>query len=154
MVEKPGRWFSIFELDGLTRGIPIVQCGPVGPEIDATAVKQYKDRFHQLEAEIEEMKALEDEAQRDGDASSAERHRAIRETLEDERAQILGEMGVRQEPADVRNIRTNVRHAVDTAFNNITDKLTAVGEHLRANIATGIYCAYTPDPAWRFDIAV
>ncbi len=120
--------------------------------IDLEALKAYRDRLDELEAEI-------DEATSDADFASIDRLAAERDQLLAEIRRTTGLGGrirtIANEPAERarKAVSGRIRDAI-RRLDNITPRLAA---HLDRSIVTGLRCAYVPtgaeaDIRWRLDI--
>ena len=115
--------------------------------LDAQAKEAYRRRLVEIEADIEEARAMgasERAAQAD-----TERDFIVRELS---RAFGLGGRNRRAGSASER-ARVSVTRAVRPAMARIQEHISPLGQHLHRAIRTGSYCAYLPDPrvpvAWR-----
>ena len=114
--------------------------GDAGEMLDERAKTAYRRRLAEIEADIEQARALEDsvrEAQAD-----AERDFLVRELA---RAVGLGGRDRRAASASER-ARSGVTRAIRQAIARIGQHHPPLGEHLDRGVRTGTHCAYIPDP--------
>jgi hypothetical protein len=111
-----------------------------GPILDSTARTAYRDRIHELQAEIAEAEAWNDPER----AAKAE---AELDALTEQLASAVG-LGGRDRVAGsaAERARISVTRAIRTVLARIAEQSPSLGAHLEATIRTGTYCSYTPDP--------
>ncbi|MEV4170737.1 hypothetical protein [Nonomuraea sp. NPDC049709] len=115
-------------------GMPV----SVQPVLDQLAERTYKERLLELQAEIAELESL-------NDTERAVALRAERDWLAAELAAATGLGGrVRPFTDDEERARIAVGKAIRRALTRITEADDAIGEELRATIATGGRCCYHP----------
>jgi hypothetical protein len=132
-------------IDLVTSGAVIVEQPGVGPLLDPSALRSYRQRLDDLDADIAEA----------SDWSDLARH----EALEAERSALVGELmaatGLGGRERAVGSSRERARVAVTKAISTAIDRISsldeAIGRHLRGSIQTGSACAYQPDPGHPVD---
>jgi hypothetical protein len=119
---------------------PVVE-RDLGPALDATAKRAYRQRLAELQAEV-------DEADDHHDPERAARARLEVEALMTELRRAVG-LGGRDRPtaSTAEKARINVARSVRRAIATIGAALPALGAHLDVSIVTGRYCRYAPEPA-------
>jgi len=115
--------------------------------LDARAKAAYRRRLAEIEDDIEQARALEDN-EREMQADS-ERDFLVREL-----SRAVGLDGRDRRAASTsERARVSVTRAVRQAIVRVGEHHPELGEHLDRTIRTGTYCAYVPDPsapaAWR-----
>jgi hypothetical protein len=111
-----------------------------GEILDAQAKAAYRRRLGELEAEVDEARAL-------GDPERAARAGEERDFLVRELAGAIGLGGRdRRMGSPSERARVSVTRAIRAALARIGDQSSALGDHLERTIHTGTYCSYTPDP--------
>jgi hypothetical protein len=113
--------------------------GPLGPVLDDTARRAYRNRLADLERELAEA---EDAA----DLARAEQVRAERTMLVDELAAAVGLGGrarIAGDPAE--RARKAVTMRIRAAIRTIEEQDAALARHLTNAVRTGRLCSYEPD---------
>ena len=108
------------------------------PAIDDTALRAYRRRLREVDAEIA---AADDDA----DLGRMEVLRSERDALLDELRTTVGLAGrVRRLSAPPERARTAVRKAIARALDVIVDRDAVLGAELRSGVVTGSVCRYEP----------
>ena len=121
--------------------------GDAGVVLDATAKAAYKQRLMDLREDLEEAEAFND----------PERAARAQEEIDALVGQLAGGVGLggrdRKAASQAEKARVNITKSVKDALKKIEEHHDQLGDHLRATIRTGAYCAYVPDPrlniTWR-----
>lgn len=161
LLKVPGREVHVLDLASVVEGAPPPGGGNVRAEdnltsgglgdggeiLDATARTAYKRRLKDLQVELEEAQDFNDP------------ERAARAQVEIDAlvGQLAGAMGLggrdRKAPSQAEKARVNITKSIKDALKRVDENHDQLGEHLRATIRTGSYCAYLPDPrvqiSWR-----
>jgi len=119
--------------------------GSLGPVLDATARRAYRQRLTDLESDLAE-------ADENADLGRVERLRAERSMLADELAGALGLGGRTRFAGDpAERARKAVTMRIRAAITAIAGQDDALARHLRNAIRTGRLCSYQPEEAvsWR-----
>jgi tetratricopeptide (TPR) repeat protein len=140
LLAHPGREFHVLDLVAAETGQQVA-LGDAGEMLDERAKGAYRRRLAEIEADIEQARALED-AEREAQAD-AERDFLMRELA---RAVGLGGRDRRIGSASER-ARSGVTRAVRQGITRIGEHHPQLGEHLTRSVRTGTYCAYVPDPS-------
>jgi len=110
------------------------------PVLDGTAVRAYRRRLAELDAEL-------DAADRSGDAERAARAQSEKDAI---LAALRGASGLggrpRQLSAEQERARVNVTRTLRAALDRISAAAPLAGAHLAASIRTGRACRYQPSP--------
>ena len=131
LLALPGRDISAVELTAAVQADD-------QPAIDDTALRAYRRRLREVDAEIA---AAEDDA----DLGRMEVLRSERDALLDELRTTVGLAGrVRGLGAPPERARTAVRKAITRALNAIIDRDAVLGAELRSAVVTGSVCRYEP----------
>jgi hypothetical protein len=118
---------------------PIVDAGPSGDAIDATARLQYRARLEEIESELTE-------ADRNSDIVRCERLHAERDALIGELSAAYGLGGrARRRGDSSERARSAVTQRVRDAIARIERVQPELGGHLRRSVRTGAFCAYEPE---------
>jgi hypothetical protein len=151
MLREPGRELHALDLvageTGAERaerttepGLMPASLGAAGEILDPQAKAEYRRRLDELEAEVDEARAL-------GDPERAARADEERDFLVRELAGAIGLGGRdRRMGSPSERARVSVTRAIRGALARIGDQNSALGDHLERTIRTGTYCSYTPDP--------
>jgi predicted ATPase len=121
--------------------------GDAGVVLDATAKAAYKQRLADLREDLEEAEGFND----------PERAARVQEEIDALVGQLSGGVGLggrdRKATSQAEKARVNITKSVKDALKRIEEHHRQLGDHLRATIRTGTYCAYVPDPrleiSWR-----
>ena len=132
-------------------GLALARDNDLGPVLDETAKRAYRQRLGDLQREI-------DEAETNHDLERAELARDEHEAIVQ---QLRGAIGLggrdRRAGSPVERARLNVTRAIRTAIQRIADHDELLGAHLTRFVRTGRVCVYSPDPsasiAWRVSTA-
>jgi tetratricopeptide (TPR) repeat protein len=138
LLGHPGREFHVLDLVASETGqrVPPEDAGVV---LDAQAKAAYRRRLAEIEDDIKQARALEDD-EREAQAD-AERDLLVRELA---RAVGLGGRDRRAASASER-ARPGVTRAVRQGIARLGELHPELGEHLNRAVRTGTYCAYVPD---------
>jgi tetratricopeptide (TPR) repeat protein len=140
LLARPGREIHVLDLVGTDPGSPTHRTTSLGPVLDHAARQAFEAKVRDLTEDIEEAEA-------NNDSARAER-------LDDERAEILGELsralglGGRDRaagPDPSERARKAVGMRIRGAIDKIDRELPDLGRHLRHSVRTGIYCSYAPE---------
>lgn len=149
LLAEPGREFHVLDL--VTSATPHAGGGanldPGGftletglPMIDDRAKAAYKRRLDEIDADIAEAEALDDDAR-------LQLARTEREFLAKELAAAIGLGGrVRHSNDPAERARTSVARSLRYALTAIGEQNPDLAAHLRLHLRTGSYCSYQPDP--------
>jgi hypothetical protein len=114
--------------------------GEAGVILDATAKAAYKQRLVDLREDLEEAEGFND----------PERAARAQEEIDALVGQLAGGVGLggrdRKAASQAEKARVNITKSVKEALKRIDEHHDQLGDHLRATIRTGAYCAYVPDP--------
>ena len=139
LLAHPGREFHVLDLVGAETGQPMAP-GDAGEVLDERAKTAYRRRLAEIEADIEQARALDDDV-REAQAD-AERDFLVRELA---RAVGLGGRDRRNASSSER-ARSGVTRAVRQGIARIGEHHPQLGRHLTETVRTGTYCAYAPAP--------
>ncbi|MGH3363549.1 MAG: hypothetical protein ACRDOW_02380 [Nocardioidaceae bacterium] len=139
LLTDPGREFHVRDL-AVSRGGQQPQPGDAGAMLDARAKNAYRRRLAEIEEDIAEAQALDDDERTA--RAAIEREFLIRELS---RAVGFGGRDRRAGAASER-ARASVTQAIRHAIARISEHNPALGQHLDRTIRTGTYCVYLPDP--------
>jgi tetratricopeptide (TPR) repeat protein len=139
LLADPGREFHVLDLVAAETGQRMA-LGDAGEILDEGAKTAYRRRLAEIEADIGQARALEDDV-REAQAD-AERDFLVRELA---RAVGLGGRDRRAASASER-ARSGVTRAIRQGIARIGEHHPELGEHLNGTVRTGTYCAYVPDP--------
>jgi hypothetical protein len=108
------------------------------PVLDETAVAGYRRRLGELNADIAEWEARDDE-------DAAERCRVERDWVLTELTGATGLAGrTRRFPDEAERARISVGKAIRRVLAKVAQADPALGEHLRDTVRTGMFCSYRP----------
>lgn len=137
LLAAPGQ--EIAALDLAAGGTGLREPAPE-PVLDDTAVRAYRRRLTELDAEL-------DAADRSGDAERAARAQTERDAV---LAAVRGASGLggrqRHLSAEQERARVNVTRTLRAALDRIALAAPIAGAHLTASIRTGRACRYQPSP--------
>lgn len=106
--------------------------------LDETAVAEYRRRLSELNADIAEWEARDDE-------EAAERCRVERDWVLTELTGATGLAGrTRRFPDEAERARISVGKAIRRVLVKVAQVDPALGEHLRDTVRTGMFCSYRP----------
>ena len=146
LLAHPDREFHVLDLVGAETGQPMA-LGDAGEVLDERAKTAYRRRLAEIEDDIEQARALEDDVREK--QADAERDFLVRELA---RAVGLGGRDRRAASASER-ARSGVTRALRQGIARIGEHHPQLGEHLDHAVHTGTHCAYVPGPgspaAWR-----
>ncbi|HYH33015.1 MAG TPA: hypothetical protein VD903_21800, partial [Pseudonocardia sp.] len=141
LLARPGREVHCTEL----MGAAVVQ-PDTGPMLDARARRAYEARIVELQGELAEAEDF-------GDTGRAEKLRTDMELLLAELTAATGLGGrARRTGAGTDRIRSAVSQRIRAALHRLGKLHPALGEHLRASVRTGTWCAYRPDPPVHWEL--
>src|SRR5215207_5278316 len=139
LLAHPGREFHVLDLVAAETGQQVA-LGDAGQMLDERAKTAYRRRLVEIEADIEQARAL-------GDASREMQADAERDFLVRELARAVGLGGRDRRAASAsERARSGVTRAVRQGIARIGEHHPQRGEHLDRAVRTGTYCAYVPDP--------
>lgn len=108
------------------------------PVLDETAVAEYRRRLSELNADIAEWEARDDE-------EAAERCRVERDWVLTELTGATGLAGrARRFPDEAERARISVGKAIRRVLVKVAQADPVLGEHLRDTVRTGMVCSYRP----------
>jgi non-specific serine/threonine protein kinase len=113
------------------------------PVLDERAKAEYRERLRDLEAELEEAKALNNEGR--GYRAELEIDALTRELL---RASGIGDRD-RSTPGQARRAANNVTRAIRDAIGRIAKHDASLAYHLQSTVHRGMFCRYDPGPGQR-----
>ncbi len=110
-----------------------------GPAADRTALRAYRRRLHEIDADLDRADAC-------ADATMADQLAAERDALLAEVAAATG-LGGRARPSgsSAERARVTVRKAITSAIGVIHAADPVVARHLTTHVRTGLSCIYEPD---------
>jgi non-specific serine/threonine protein kinase len=112
---------------------------------DARAHAAYRARLGELRVAIAEARAL-------NDLGRTELLQREADVLVDELARAEGLGGrPRRFSSAAERARLNVSRAIRTAIAHVSQRLPALGQHLRRSVRTGVTCSYDPEPGTTID---
>ncbi|MGH9188125.1 MAG: ATPase, partial [Acidimicrobiales bacterium] len=137
LLARPGTEVDVLDLMGAGRGVLVD--GGVGPLIDETAKRAYRQRLGDLDEDIAD-------AETNADLGQLSALREERQFLLDELSAVLGLGGRPRVSGDQRErARKAVGMRIRTALKAIDAAHPALGRHLRNSITTGRFCRYRPE---------
>jgi len=146
LLARPGQQVPALELVEAAGGPRAAETGgSLGPVLDATARRAYRQRLTDLEVELAEAEA-------NADLGQLERLRAERSMLADELAGALGLGGRARFAGDpAERARKAVTMRIRAAISTIAAQDDVLARHLRNAIRTGRLCSYQPEEpvSWR-----
>ncbi len=118
--------------------------GSFGHGLDDDGMANYRQRYAELQGEL-------DEAERFNDLGRMDQLKTELEDFELQLARETGLGGRRREKTDADRVRKAVSIAVTRAIDSIRDEHLVLGRHLRNSISLGLTFRYDPerDPNWR-----
>jgi hypothetical protein len=150
LLAQPGQARPAFDLVEAAGGPPAAAAAAqadLGPVLDDTARRAYRDRLLELDGEL-------DEAEADADLGRLELLRAERSMLADELAGALGLGGrvrIAGDPAE--RARKAVTMRIRAAVKTIGRQDEALARHLANAVRTGRLCSYEPEPGVRWQVS-
>jgi hypothetical protein len=140
LLAHPGQPVPALELVEAAGGPPAAAAGgSLGPVLDATARRAYRQRLTDLEEELAE-------AEENADLGQLERLRAERSVLAAELAGALGLGGRARFAGDpAERARKAVTMRIRAAIGVVAEQDDALARHLRNAIRTGRLCSYQPE---------
>ena len=149
LLRHPGREFHVRELIAFLAECPVTSSqGETDAILDSKAKTEYKLRLDDLRSDLEE-------AERFADDYRAAKVRAEIDLLAQQLAAAVGLGGRdRRASSDSERARSAVTKRIKEAINRIGTAIPTLARHLSAQVKTGYYCSYNPDPdrvpAWQF----
>jgi hypothetical protein len=135
LLANPGRRIHVTELVGIAAG-----GATTTPRLDATALRQYRERIREIEAE-------QDAADRRGEQAASARLAKERLAIEGQLRQARGRGGrLRPLGSDVERMRVNVTRTIKHALARIAEADPATAAELAARLRTGTHCVYEIEP--------
>jgi tetratricopeptide (TPR) repeat protein len=139
LLRRPGQPVGALDLVGAGTGVA-VESG-LGELLDKQALKAYRQRLRDLDAEVTE-------AEQWADLGRLDAVRNEREALLDELARATGLGGrARTTGSSQERARVAVKKAISTAIDRVAVLDEPLARHLRTGIHTGLSCSYEPGPA-------
>lgn len=138
LLARPGAELHALEL--VRSGMPGAPppAGDLGPVLDPRAKAEYRARLDELRAEIDQADAF-------NDFERAARAREELDALARELSAATGFGGRDRRPgADAERARLNVRRAIKSVLDRISEQDEVIGEQLKNSVRTGTFCAYEP----------
>lgn len=122
---------------------PRITSGSSGRLLDDQAMAKYKQRYSELQEELEE-------AESSNDLGGIAKVQAEMEAFGTEIARATGLGGKKRERTDAEKVRKAVSMAVTRAIDSIRDEHAGLGQHLQNSISPGLTFRYAPerDPDW------
>jgi hypothetical protein len=143
LLARPGQALLAFDLveaaGGPSAAVAAAQAD-LGPVLDDTARRAYRDRLAELDGELTEAEA-------NADLGRVERLRAERSMLASELAGALGlgrRVRITGDPA--QRTRNAVTMRIRAAVSTIGKQDEALARHLANAVRTGRLCSYEPEP--------
>ncbi|HKC29352.1 MAG TPA: AAA family ATPase [Jatrophihabitans sp.] len=140
LLARPGRPIPALDLVAAAGGPPAESAGGgLGPVLDDTARRAYRERLAELEHDLDEAEAV-------GDSDRTERIREERALLAHELAAAVGLGGrarMAGDPAD--RARKAVTMRIRAAIRTIDGHDSALARHLTNAVRTGRLCSYEPE---------
>jgi hypothetical protein len=142
LLQRPGLEVAAADLAAAVAGHPGVTISQAGADvIDARALRAYRARLADIDAELSEAQSWADEP-RSG------RLRLEREALLAEIGAATGLGGRRRQFSSAQErARVAVRKAIASAMSRIEQHDDSLARQLRESVRTGSACRYHPDPA-------
>ncbi len=138
LVTHPGHEFHVLDLVAAETGQRLPS-GDAGGMLDAQAKTAYRRRLAEIDDDIEQARALEDD-EREAQAD------AEREFLVGELTRAVGLGGRDRRASDAsERARSGVTRAVRQGITRLGEQHPDLGAHLTRSVRTGTYCAYVPD---------
>lgn len=140
LLRAPGTAVHVTELTG-------VSVGTTAPDLDRTAIAAYRQRLTDLEGDLAEAEA-------DNDDERAARARAERDFLLDELSRSLGLGGRARRSGDpVERARKTVRARIRDCIAHVSAVHPQLGRHWANTVRTGTWCSYEPEQPvhWHID---
>jgi soluble cytochrome b562 len=139
LLAQPHRDIPAVALLAARAGIdPLVTQGSSEKLIDEKARTEYRERYSDLEEEIEDAEACHD-------TGRLERAQTERQQLVDELTRTAGLGGKLRERSDADRVRKAVSMAVNRDIENIAEHHGELGRHLQVSISSGLQFRYTPE---------
>lgn len=137
LLAEPHREFHVLDLAGSGRAAAEASEVPI---LDPEATRRYRTRVHDLEEEIAEAQAWNDEARA---VIARDELSAIAEEL----AHSTGLSGrSRSFSSDSERARVSVTRVIKAALSRIGEESPELKHHFASTVRTGTYCSYNPDP--------
>lgn len=159
LISAPGRELHVMDLVGIehgtlagqgrsAEGLAATRLGDAGPLLDDQAKASYRRRITEIDEDIAEADALNDDARRA--RAEAERDFLLRELS---RAVGLGGRD-RRAGAPSERARASVTRAIRYAVDRVREHHPELAAHLDRSVRTGTFCAYQAEPgmpAWTIE---
>lgn len=138
LLAEPDREFHALDLVGTGRA---ATAAPLEvPMLDAEAGRRYRTRVRDLEEEIADAEAWNDEARA---AIARDELSAVAEEV----ARSTGLLGrARSFASDSERARVSVTRVIKAALSRIGEESPELKHHFASTVRTGTYCSYNPDP--------
>ena len=138
LLAEPGREFHVLDL--VRGGPPFASSTPSEVVLDAEGARRFRTRIRDLEDEVAEAEAWNDQA----------RVSVVREELDAIAAELARSTGLsgrsRSFPSDSERARVSVSRVIKAALTRIGEHSPELKHHFASTIRTGTYCSYNPDP--------
>lgn len=138
LLAEPHREFHVLDLVG-EGTVSVDSPSSSGPILDAEAARAYRSRVRDLEEEIAEAKAWNDEA----------RASVARDELRLVAAELARGTGLhgrsRSFASDSERARISVTRVIKAALSRIGEHSPELKHHFASTVRTGTYCSYNPD---------
>lgn len=144
LLAEPDRIVPATSLLAAVAGIdPRITTGTSGRLLDDEAMAKYKQRYAELQEDLEEAESR-------NDLGRIAQIKSKLDVFATEIARATGLGGRKQEKTDAERVRKNVSMAVSRAIGSIRDEHAVLDRHLRNSISPGLTFRYAPerDPDW------
>jgi hypothetical protein len=144
LLADPGRIVPAASLLAAVAGIdPRITTGTSGRLLDDQAIAKYKQRYMELQEELQE-------AEGSNDLGRIDQLQSEMDAFATEIARATGLGGKKRERTDSEKIRKAVSMAVSRAIDSIRNEHAVLGRHLQNSISPGLIFRYEPerDPRW------
>lgn len=138
LLQTPRTEVTAVELSGRIK--PLMGAD-LGPALDARAKREYRQRLHVLQIEVEDAETAHDPVR-------AERAHVEMESLLRELKRAVG-LGGRDRPtgSEAERARVNVVRSLRRTVIAISEQAPLLGAHLETSVQTGGHCVYLPEPS-------
>jgi hypothetical protein len=144
LLADAGRVVPAASLLAAVTGIdPRISSGSSGRLLDDQAMSRYKQRYTELQEELEEAESRHD-------LGGIAKAQAEMEAFGTEIARATGLGGKKRERTDAEKVRKAVSMAVSRAIDSIRNEHAILGRHLQNSVSPGLTFRYDPehDPGW------
>jgi hypothetical protein len=144
LLAEPSRIVPAASLLAAVAGIdPRITTGTSGRLLDDQAIAKYKQRYMELQEELQE-------AEGSNDLGRIDQLQSEMDAFATEIARATGLGGKKRERTDSEKIRKAVSMAVSRAIDSIRNEHAVLGRHLQNSISPGLIFRYEPerDPRW------